>query len=103
VLGFSSGAPPWFSPSVGYQQVQSKIVSSPVSHQSPRTFWYQLRHHASDTGSGSRKETSLAMDDVVQRFDPLEELVRVVTGDPLEELVRDVKAQQTALGVPHPP
>jgi hypothetical protein len=43
------------------------------------------------------------MDDVVQRFDPLEELVRVVTGDPLEELVRDVKAQQTALGVPHPP
>jgi hypothetical protein len=43
------------------------------------------------------------MDDVVQRFDPLEELVRVVTGDPLEELVRDVKAQQTTLGVPHPP
>jgi hypothetical protein len=50
------------------------------------------------TGSGSRKETCLAMDDVVHRLDRLEELVRAVTGD-----LRDVKAQQTTLGVPHPP
>jgi hypothetical protein len=44
------------------------------------------------TRSGSEKESSI--DDVVQRFNRLEELVRTVTSD-----LRDVKAQQTMLGV----
>jgi hypothetical protein len=44
------------------------------------------------TGSSSGK--SLAIDDVVQWLDCLEELVHAVTGD-----LPDVKAQQTALGV----
>jgi hypothetical protein len=35
----------------------------------------------STTGSGSGKETGLAMDEVVQRLDRLKELVRAVTGD----------------------
>jgi hypothetical protein len=44
------------------------------------------------TGSSSGK--SLAIDDVVQWLDRLEELVHAVTGN-----LPDVKAQQTALGV----
>jgi hypothetical protein len=44
------------------------------------------------TESSSEKESSI--NNVVQRLDRLEELVRAVTGD-----LHDVKAQQTALGV----
>jgi hypothetical protein len=44
------------------------------------------------TRSGSEKESSI--NDVVQRFNRLEELVRTVTSD-----LHDVKAQQTMLGV----
>jgi hypothetical protein len=45
-------------------------------------------------GTSFGKETGNPLDDVVQRLDRLEELVRAITGD-----LHDIKAQQTALGV----
>jgi hypothetical protein len=60
------------------------------------TFGYQIAQVTMPpaTGSGSMKETGLAMEEIVHRLDRLEGLVHDVTGD-----LRDVKAQQTALGV----